>query len=412
MEKIKVLFMQSQSFFGSDSMIHSLMMEHLNRDYFEVHVACNPGSSTEKSDALKALESIPELRVRPTRFGPSIHKRRLFHVLQQITTESAPALSSLLGLAEYAKQHGVQIIHCTEKPRDAFYGVLLARLVGAQCVIHLHVKVEDWLSPLVQWAMKQCDGLIAVSDFVANSAIAMGYDAGKTSHVLNAIDARRWNPARQGSDLREMLNIAPQTPVLAIISRLFPWKGHTELLHALAQVRTQHPNFRLLVVGEDDPRATPGGGSYLAELKQLTSTLNLNEQVRFLGYRRDIERVLAASDIYAMPTFEEPCAVAFLEAMAMAKPVIALDSGGTPQIVEHGTSGLLSAPKDIDGLSENILWMLRNPERRREMGAQGRRRVDEYFTPQRMARDVELFYSRLLGQGRSLRRVKQLLAWA
>jgi len=93
-----------------------------------------------------------------------------------------------------------------------------------------------------------------------------------------------------------------------------------------------------------------------------------------------------------MPSLEEPFGLVFLEAMAMELPVVGLATGGSPEVVEHGTTGLLSQPGDIGGLSENLLALLRDPERRTRMGANGRRRVEEHFTTPRMARDTALVY--------------------
>jgi glycosyltransferase involved in cell wall biosynthesis len=301
------------------------------------------------------------------------------------------------GLVAYAKKHRIDIVHGTEKPRDAFYGFLLARSVGARAVTHLHVKVEGWISPLVRWAMKHDDGLIAVSRFVAESAVGMGYSSKRTHYVLNSLDPTRWDQPTDRAAVRRELGIPDDTVLLAIISRLFPWKGHTELLQALAKVKPEFPSFRLLIVGEDDPRATPGGGSYMADLKRLTAELGLEQNVIFTGFRSDIAALLSASDIFTMPTFEEPCAVAFLEAMAMRKPVVALDSGGTPQLVAHGESGLLSPPKDIDQLAANLLTMMRDPAMRERMGACGRDRVERLFNPKRLADEVENVYRKILG---------------
>jgi glycosyltransferase involved in cell wall biosynthesis len=396
MRKINVMFMQSQAYFGSDSMIHSLIMRYLDRSRINVHVACNQGTPNNKSASLKALETIPNLHIRPTNFGPTVNDRSKQVIVKDTLVGVAPALISLGGLVKYVKTNRIDIIHGTEKPRDAFYGLILARLTGARCITHLHVKVENWISPLVRWSMKHDDALIAVSDFVARSSVTMGYSADKTYYVLNSLDSNKWNDAIDGSAVRQEFGIAPHIPVLSIISRLFPWKGHTELLKALAQVKMSHPNFKLLIVGEDDPRATPGGGSYMAELKALTSELNLQQQVIFTGFRRDIPQLLAASDIFTMPTFEEPCAVAFLEAMAMRKPIIALQSGGTPQLVDQGKAGFLSPPQDITQLAANILTLMNDPELRTQMGTYARTRVEQFFNPARMANEIEQVYRHVL----------------
>ena len=122
MRKISVLFMQSQSYFGSDSMIHSLIMRHLDRSRVDVHVACNEGDGQNKSPALKALEAIPDLHVRPTNFGPTVNSRSKSDIARDLLGGPA-ALASLGGLIAYAKKNHIDIVHGTEKPRDAFYGV-------------------------------------------------------------------------------------------------------------------------------------------------------------------------------------------------------------------------------------------------------------------------------------------------
>lgn len=395
--KIAVMFMQSQAFFGSDSMIHSLLMRCFDRSHFEVSAACDAEFERAPSASYKALSTIPDLTLCKVNFGPTITDRTKKQVVADAVLGVPQLLVSLISLSWFARRHRVTIIHGTEKPRDAFYGLLVSRLIGAKCVVHLHVKCENWMSPLVRWAMRHADAIIGVSQFVADSAVAKGYAADKVRFVLNSIDASAWNPEADGSGVRREFNIDPDVPVLAIISRLFHWKGHSELLRALHLVKQRGTRFKLLIIGEDDQRVDSQRGSYTMELRQLTEQLGLQDEVIFTGFRSDIEALLAACDIYAMPTFEEPCAVAFLEAMAMAKPIIALDSGGTPQLVDNGQGGLLSAPGDIETLAANTERLLGDAELRQQMGAYGRRRVLEYFTPQRMAREVEAIYSRLMG---------------
>jgi glycosyltransferase involved in cell wall biosynthesis len=405
MPKINVLFMQSQSYFGADSMIHGLLMRYFDRQRLNVHVACNPGSNGEPSASIETLSNIPELHLLPTRFGVSINSQLKKEIVGQIASEGIPMVHDLGRLVRYARKNRIDIIHATEKPRDAFYGVLLAKLSGARCLIHLHVKVEDWISPITQWAMKQADALLGVSAFVAESAVEFGYPAEKTFSVLNSLDASGWDPALDGSQVRNEFGIGNDVPMLVVISRLFPWKGHTELLKALALVKQSTTKFKLLIVGEDDPRATPGGGSYMAQLKELTCEFDLADNVIFTGFRRDISHILAASDIFAMPTYEEPFGIVFLEAMAMKKPIIAIESGGVPELVEHGKVGLLSAYQDDAQLAMNIIKLINDQRLRQEMGESGRRKLDQYFTPQRMADEVEQVYLSVINPHTRLRTI-------
>jgi glycosyltransferase involved in cell wall biosynthesis len=189
--------------------------------------------------------------------------------------------------------------------------------------------------------------------------------------------------------------------LLVIVARLDPKKGHRLLLEALALVRKQIPDIKLLIVGGENPGAD---GVYGPVLKQLTHELNLDEHVVFTGPRSDIQDILAASDLFAMPSDGEGFGLSFVEAMAMKKPVIGLDNGGTPEVVEHGKSGLLSPTGDVQQLAENILTLVRYPALGRRMGEYGRMRVEQYFNPERMANDVEQVYQLMLKQQSSRRR--------
>jgi glycosyltransferase involved in cell wall biosynthesis len=388
--------MQSQTYYGADSRIHASLMQHLDRSQVEVHVALNYGSDHQKSASAAALEEIPHLRVRATRFGASIYDRSRQKVLGDVLKEGLPTLYSLAGLLGYIRRHKIDIIHCTEKPRDAFFGFLLSRLSGAKCLIHLHVKAEDWIDPKVQWAMRNADALVGVSRFVSDSIVNMGFPQEKTHFVHNSLELDGWDPNLDGSQIRREFGIGPQVPLLLIVSRLFYWKGHSELLQALAVLKQAVPEFKLLIVGDDDPRAHPGRSSYSAELKAQARDLGLADHVIFTGFRSDVPQLMAACDIYSMPSFEEPFGMVFLEAMAMKKPVIALDNGGSREIVEHAVTGLLSEPRDIDQLAANIKTLVENPNSRKKMGERGRTKVEEKFTPVHMSAEFLRLYKNKL----------------
>jgi glycosyltransferase involved in cell wall biosynthesis len=127
-------------------------------------------------------------------------------------------------------------------------------------------------------------------------------------------------------------------------------------------------------------------------LQGLADELGLRREVILTGVRSDIAAVLAACDFCVMPFFEEGFGLAVVEAMAMRKAVAALDSGGPREFVEDGKSGLLSQPDDVDGLARNIHVLATDDRLRAEMGAYGRRRVEEHFTPERLADDFERIY--------------------
>jgi glycosyltransferase involved in cell wall biosynthesis len=213
--------------------------------------------------------------------------------------------------------------------------------------------------------------------------------------VLNGIDLTDWDPAIDGSGIRHEFGVPAGAPLLASVSRLFLKKGQRELVQAFARVLREVPDAWLLVVGADAMEVH--GGSFTAELKVLARELGVAERVVFTGGRSDVPRVMAACDVFTMPSWEEPFGLVFLEAMAMRKPVVSLNDGGTPEVVEHGRSGLLSPHADIGAMSANIVSLLKDKALRDRMGAYGRARVLDYFTAGRMARDAAIEYEAMLG---------------
>ena len=152
------------------------------------------------------------------------------------------------------------------------------------------------------------------------------------------------------------------------VARLFRGKGHFELVSALALVKPKHPNVRLAIVGSD----YPADSGTTRMLKEHASKLGIGENVIFTGQRSDIAALMAACDVFSLPSFEEPFGLVFAEAMAMKRPVVALTNGGTPEVVEHGKCGLLSPPGDIDALAANLLRLLDDPALRTQFGEYGR----------------------------------------
>ncbi len=404
---MRVLFMQSQSFFGSDSGIHALMMRHFDRGVVQPYAALTTANTSDPAvSAADHLKRISDLRIRPTDFGPSLYGVRGLERTRRLA--SAPTVPlSLLSLASYIRREQIQLIHGTEKPRDAFYGVLLGKLTGARSVVHLHVKYEDWITRPVKWALRHADAIVGVSRFVAQSAIEAGHAPERVFHVVNGIDlsSSKWDPALDPRPGRRSLGVADGSPLIGITSRLYRWKGHHDLLDALAIVKQEIPDVRLAIIGEDDPRAHPGGGSYRAELESQARRLNLENQVIFTGFRTDIPDLLAAFDVFAMPTWEEPCAVAFLEAMAMGKPVVAWDSGGTPELVVNGRTGFVVEPRSIPALADSLIRLLRDADLRRRIGQEGRRRVEQVLTPARMCESMSAIYREILSRRPSIRHV-------
>ncbi len=387
--KIGVLFLHSQEGFGADSAIHGHLMRYLDRDRFSVHLACSQGDGVTTPPALAQFQEIPDLHIRPTQFAPGFRQRSRQAMLRQFRNAAAFPLD-FAALRSYVRREGIQIIHGTDRPRDALYAVTLGHLTGAKSVVHVHVAWSVRYTAPAKLSVRRADGVFTISRFVTGTVIATGTRRERVHTVLNGIDPTKWDLNANGGRIRSEFGIAPDAPVIASVSRLFRQKGQRELLEAMARVRREVPDVWLLIVGADAVEVH--GGSFTQELKALARDLGVSDRVVFTGGRSDIPEIMAACDVFSLPSFEEPFGLVFLEAMAMQRPVVALDDGGTPEVVEHGRSGLLSRAMDIDALAHNIVTLLKDRDLRTRMGAYGRTRVLDYFNARRMAQDAGAAY--------------------
>jgi glycosyltransferase involved in cell wall biosynthesis len=190
-----------------------------------------------------------------------------------------------------------------------------------------------------------------------------------------------------------MLELDDGTVLVITVCRVIPGKGVDDMIRALAEARGAGSDARLLVVGGSQDIAA----GFQEQLHELVAELALDDVVTFAGRRDDVARLLAAADVFGMPSVGEPFGLAYLEAMAMHLPVVALDDGGAPEVIDDGVTGLLSKRGDTAGLAGNLDELLRDAARRERFGAAGRRRVAQKFTVQRMADRVDAVYREIVG---------------
>jgi glycosyltransferase involved in cell wall biosynthesis len=392
-DALRVLFLHSATAppLGADVWVHAQIAANLDRRRLEVHAACAPGHP-----AFNAFGAIDGVHLYPVTLGIERSTRSAIDKARNVVA-AAPAALNLLAVARYIRKHRIDIIHTSDRPRDAAACVLLGRLTGATSIVQAHVCVGDWMSRLLRWSLRYADARIAISSFVAGTLMATGHDADRTYVVLNGIEPTRWAAGGDRSGTRAALRIPDDAPVVMTACRLFPSKGAADLIRAFAALHPSLSDARLVVVGRE---MVPG---YAAELTDLAATLGLADRVQLLGHRTDMVDLMAAADVFAMPSVGEPFGLVYLEAMAMERPVVALASGGVPEVVEPGATGLLSAPADVEALADNLGVLLAHPRRRARMGHAGRQRVESSFTSKRMADDVAAVYRQVLGRADELR---------
>lgn len=210
--------------------------------------------------------------------------------------------------------------------------------------------------------------------------------------IPNGIDLAAWKmPPRD--EARRMLDVEPDDFVVLAVGRLHKQKGHKYLLQAAAEVLKEKPNALFLIAGY---------GPLLAKLERRARKLGIAERVRFLGYCKEVDALLAAADLFVLPSLWEGMSNAILEAMAAEKPVVATAVDGNVEQVVEGETGLLVPPADPRALSEAILRVARDPVLAECMGRAGRSRVEEQFSMEKMIESTRRLYSDLIANAGAL----------
>jgi glycosyltransferase involved in cell wall biosynthesis len=195
---------------------------------------------------------------------------------------------------------------------------------------------------------------------------------------------RRFKPHHQEpAGLRRSLGFGDDDPVLVVIGRLEPQKGHRVLLEALPPIRREFPGVRVVFVGE---------GGLRTELEQHVAGSGLADVVRFVGQQSNVVDWLALADVTVLPSFYEGLPLAAIEALAAGRPMVATAVDGTPEVVVDGATGLTVPPGDPTQLARAICRLLGDPSLGEKLALAGRDWVLERFAEDRQVGRTEALY--------------------
>ncbi len=269
-------------------------------------------------------------------------------------------------------------------PLANFFAAVAGRLAGTSCIITSRRALNTHQDRVPGWRWADMLSARLSHKVIVNSKAVKedtlyreGGDPGKIAVIYNGISLvkfRQSNDVRE--NVREELGLSSDDEVLIIVANLIPYKGHRELLKAVAAVRPDFPRIRLIVVGED--RGI--GGSLQREAEKL----GIDDVIHWLGMRRDVSRLLAAADLYVSASHEEGFSNSLLEAMAAGKPVVATRVGGNPEMLEDGVLGVLVEPGNVGELTSAIHHLLTNSRKRAVLGKRASTRVALKYASSRM----------------------------
>jgi glycosyltransferase involved in cell wall biosynthesis len=277
----------------------------------------------------------------------------------------------------------VDVLH-THHFNQLFYTALAAKLTGAR-LVHTEHSIECYKRRRLRVALRVlsrlCDHVTAIGDDGA-AVLRTLVPPHKLRIIRAGVDVAAFNRISQ-AQARQGLGLPADVPVAVIVARLYPEKNHALLLSAFARVVAQFPQAMLLIAGDGTERDA---------INHVVAQLGLAAHVRMLGVRRDVERLLAASDLFVLSSDREGLPVAVLEAMAAARPVVATAVGDLPRVVQPGITGQLVPPHDPPVLAAAMSEIFRDRPRAMQMGARGRAVVEQHYGLDAMIAQNEALY--------------------
>jgi glycosyltransferase involved in cell wall biosynthesis len=213
--------------------------------------------------------------------------------------------------------------------------------------------------------------IVAISDAVAAMLAEHGVDPARITVIRDAVDTQALAVAPDRDRLHREFDLPADALVMAAAGQLIPRKGHRYLLQALADLRPDYPELRLILFGE---------GHLHNQLRAQAAALGLEAEVRFAGFRDDLDSLLSSVDILVHPALAEGLGVVTLKAAAAGVPVVGFRAGGLVEAIAEGETGLLVELGNVAALRDAIARLAGDRALRQQFGAAGRKRMQTEFS--------------------------------
>jgi glycosyltransferase involved in cell wall biosynthesis len=231
-----------------------------------------------------------------------------------------------------------------------------------------------------------------ISVSASNQQSGKNYISSFQSMVINnGIDLRKFNPANPSKDTRKELGIPAEKILVLFIARFTSHKQPLSLIEAFAEALKQNKNLHLLMVGDGDQKE---------QARQMIAQLKIQENVSLEAFRQDVPDVLAAADIFVLPSLWEGLPIGLLEALSMGKAVIASNVDGTSEIIENGFNGMLvNTDQLISNLTQSLLQLSMDKNLRDNLSKNAIATITEKYNAANMTREIERVYLRVVEEG-------------
>lgn len=373
-DRLRVLAVIASSELGGAERSFVSLIKGLDRDRFEVWVACHSGGPM-----------VEEYR----QHASGVYVVDLLNIFNP---------GSVIALARLMRQLRCQIVHSRLWTADVLGGLAAAfarvpirvSTVGGQ---YFQAVEEQGFRRARKAALSRTyrsvyglfDRIVAVSRSLAEDLVhrpGFRVDPGKVAVIRNGIDLP-CIPRSSAGVHRETLGLSPTAQVVVTVANFFSIKGHRWLVEAMPRIVQRYPEAMFVLAGD---------GNILPAIRRMVGDYGLGRYVRFVGPQLEPLELIALSDVVVVPSVSEGLPRVVLEALALGKPVVATRVGGIPEIIEDGETGLLVMPRDPESLADAILAVLSDSALAKILGENGREVVRARFSADTMVRQTEQLY--------------------
>jgi glycosyltransferase involved in cell wall biosynthesis len=310
----------------------------------------------------------------------------------------------LLQLIRLIRRERFSVVH-THSSKGGVLGRLAARWCRVPIVVHtfhafsFHEFMPPfrrrWYLTLERLVRGSTHAFAAVAPQVAREAVERRLAPPGSVRVVPSAVKIDDIPMTAPASTRRELDLSEDVPIVGTVGRLVFQKAPLDFVRMAALVARRHPDAQFVWVGDASFNGSLEGASLAEQAEEEARRLGV--EVRFTGFRRDAPALAACFDVFVITSLYEGLGRALTEAMATARPVVATAVNGVPDLVEPGSTGLLTPPADPKAMADSVCWLLEHPAEAARMGQAGRDRVISAFRPEVMCEGLDALYRELLG---------------
>lgn len=364
--KIKILHVTFNMGIGGTEQVIRQIIENSDQDRFTHEILCIDGQIGAIGQALKEK---------------SIH-------IECTQRKAGTDLKLVFFIRNLIKQNKVDVLHCHQYT-PYFYGALAAVGLATKVIFTEHGRFfpdrhnpkRRLINPLLALAT---DHIIAISKSTADAVAEYEYiPRNKIKVIYNGIGEIESKSLDRRALLTE-LDLEESSRYIGTISRLEPIKNQAMMINAFHKAKQMFPDLKLVLIGD---------GAKMQDLKKLTVSLGIEQDVIFTGFIDNPQRYITLFEIFLLSSFSEGTSMTLLEAMSLSKPCVVTDVGGNSEVIINKESGLVVLDNDVESFSKAIIRLLENKGEQKKFGRAGRTFFEKNFFVQKMISDYQKLYT-------------------